>query len=144
MLYSRYSLLKQPEHSKLWDPMVSSVIFGRRCHWHRPPLVSGVFDTAHHRSAVPLTPPTTGHRFHWHRPPVVSDDEFFITSSFKLETLLYCIWRSTTTSTIWCGMPFTWKWNALPVIQYTMDVFTTSVCFLFFVFIACLPAPDVD
>jgi hypothetical protein len=32
--------------------------------WHHPPLVSGVIDTAHHQSAVSLTPPTSGQWCH--------------------------------------------------------------------------------
>jgi hypothetical protein len=43
--------------------------FGQQCHWHCPPVVSGVIDTAHHWSAVSLTLPTTSKRCHWHRWP---------------------------------------------------------------------------
>jgi hypothetical protein len=34
---------------------------------HRWPVVSGVIDTAHHRSEVSLKTPTTGQQYHWHR-----------------------------------------------------------------------------
>jgi hypothetical protein len=45
---------------------------GQQCHWHRPLVVSGVIDTAHHWPALPLTPPTSSQTCHWHRPPAVS------------------------------------------------------------------------
>jgi hypothetical protein len=37
---------------------LTSLTTGQRCQWHYPPLISGVIDPAHHRSAMLLTPPT--------------------------------------------------------------------------------------
>jgi hypothetical protein len=42
-----------------------------QCHWHSPPLISGVTGSAHHWSAVSLRPPTTGQRCQLHCPPLV-------------------------------------------------------------------------
>jgi hypothetical protein len=49
-----------------WAVSLTPLTSGHRCHWHSTPVVSGVIDTAHHRSAVSLILPTTDQRCHWH------------------------------------------------------------------------------
>jgi hypothetical protein len=53
-----------------WAVSLTPATTCQRCHWHRPPPVSGVIDTDHYLSAVSLTPTTTCQRCHWHRLPI--------------------------------------------------------------------------